>query len=196
MKKKRIFVTQVFGFIFGFIMLFSESAFEDSIISGGLFAIGLMLIGIGTVGRLWCSIYISGRKDKILVTVGPYSITRNPLYLFSLIGAAGVGFATETVTFTIIIISLFAIFYPTTIKKEETYLEELFGSEYKAYYSRVLRFFPNIKLLYEPMEIIINPVICRKRILNSLWFIWIAGFLELVEMLHEFKIIPVLLHIY
>src|ERR1041384_2965565 len=54
-------------------------------------AYGVMLIMIGIGGRLWSTLYIGGRKSAELVRTGPYSITRNPLYLFSSIAAAGAG---------------------------------------------------------------------------------------------------------
>jgi protein-S-isoprenylcysteine O-methyltransferase Ste14 len=38
--------------------------------------------------RLWCSLYISGYKNSQLITSGPYSLCRNPLYFFSFVGFA------------------------------------------------------------------------------------------------------------
>jgi protein-S-isoprenylcysteine O-methyltransferase Ste14 len=43
------------------------------------------------LGRTWCSLDISGRKKRELVTVGPYALVRNPLYIFTLLEAFGIG---------------------------------------------------------------------------------------------------------
>ena len=53
--------------------------------------VGIALILVCIAGRTWCTAYIGGRKKRELVTTGPYSIVRNPLYVFTLIGAVGVG---------------------------------------------------------------------------------------------------------
>src|SRR5690606_40050349 len=50
-----------------------------------------ILIVVCVIGRTWSSIYIAGHKVQTLVMDGPYSISRNPLYVFSIIGAAGAG---------------------------------------------------------------------------------------------------------
>jgi len=60
-----------------------------------MLAAGILLAGVGALGRLWCSLYIGGRKTHELVSAGPYGWCRNPLYLFSLIGALGVGLSTR-----------------------------------------------------------------------------------------------------
>lgn len=52
---------------------------------------GIGLVFICILGRLWSTLYIGSRKNQDLATRGPYSMTRNPLYFFSTIGAAGVG---------------------------------------------------------------------------------------------------------
>ena len=53
--------------------------------------LGAGLIFVCISGRTWCSLYIGGRKNHELVTTGPYSVSRNPLYVFSIIGAIGIG---------------------------------------------------------------------------------------------------------
>ena len=45
--------------------------------------LGTLLICTGTALRLWAGLYIGGHKERRLVTDGPYSCVRNPLYLTS-----------------------------------------------------------------------------------------------------------------
>ena len=44
---------------------------------------GIMLILVAILGRIWCTLYIGGRKCAEVVDSGPYSVIRNPLYVFS-----------------------------------------------------------------------------------------------------------------
>src|SRR5690606_27834472 len=53
-------------------------------------AFGGAAILLAILGRTWCTLYIGGRKSAEIVRGGPYSVTRNPLYVFSTIGAAGI----------------------------------------------------------------------------------------------------------
>ena len=52
---------------------------------------GLILVFFAILGRLWSILYIGAHKNRHLVEIGPYSMTRNPLYLSSLLGILGVG---------------------------------------------------------------------------------------------------------
>ena len=68
----RIFVSRVFAAGFFGLLLVTGSRLEGSIFAVVLFFLGLALVGVATIGRLWCSLYINGYKNTSLITVGPY----------------------------------------------------------------------------------------------------------------------------
>ena len=158
-----------------------------------LFSTGLGLAAIGATGRIWCSFFISGRKDGELVTEGPYSISRNPLYVFSCIGLVGVGLSTETLTYPLLFLVIFGLYYPGIMAREERRLEELFGESFRQYRQRVPRFWPNRGLYSEPASWSSNPRLFRRHILSDIWFVWIAAIIELVEGLRNVGWLPHLL---
>lgn len=198
MEKLRLHVSQIFAVILAFILFLSESAWEVKIpfVTTILFTLGIFLVGIASLGRLWCSLYIAGYKKASLITEGPYSMCRNPLYFFSLLGALGVGFASETLLVPAIILVAFTVYYPFVIKSEEVELRKLHGEEFAAYFENVPRFFPNISMLKEPEKYIVNPVTFKRHMFDALWFIWLVGILEMIEELHELNIMPVIFKIY
>jgi protein-S-isoprenylcysteine O-methyltransferase Ste14 len=196
-EKLRIKVSKVAAFFFIIFILFTSSKWEEiSFTSDVFFLLGCILVGIASLGRLWCSLYISGYKNDTLVTLGPYSISRNPLYFFSMIGTAGVGFATETLMIPLVLILLFSIYYPSVIRSEETRLLNIHRAEYEEYRRKTPCFFPKVSLLNEPESYTVTPRIFRKNILRALWFIWFIGILELFEAFHETSFLPIYFRIY
>ena len=166
---------------------------QDENVATFLFSTGLGLAAIGSTGRIWCSFFISGRKDGELVTEGPYSISRNPLYVFSSIGLVGVGLSTETLTYPLLFLVIFGLYYPGIMAREERRLEELFGESFRQYRQRVPRFWPNAGLYSEPTSWTSNPRLFRRHILSDIWFVWIAAIIELVEGLRNVGWLPHLL---
>jgi len=190
-------ITWIFAFVLIIIILFSESHWEKiSIFSDIFFLVGAILVGISTIGRLWCSMYISGYKTNTLITIGPYSMCRNPLYLFSLLGAVGVGLATESLILPFIILICFLIYYPFVIREEEKRLSQIHGKEFQNYCRKTPRFFPSFSLLNEPEQYIVVPKVFKKSLFDALWFIWLFGIIEIVEALHEWRIIPIFFRLY
>ena len=191
----RLLVSRIFAVAFILTVLAAESAHEGSLVSTTLFLVGLVLVGIATVGRLWCSLYISGHKNAELVATGPYSLSRNPLYLFSLLGFAGIGFASETFTLGIVLVVAMLIGYPAVIRQEEAVLRERFGAEFEAYCARVPRFLPKLSGYVEPQTYTVNPRLFRRTMLDVVWFVWFVGILEFVEALHEYHYVKPLIHL-
>jgi protein-S-isoprenylcysteine O-methyltransferase Ste14 len=156
-----------------------------------LFAAGCLLVGIASVGRLWCALYISGYKKEFLITTGPYSLCRNPLYFFSLLGAIGVGLATETMMIPLVIGIAFALYYPAIIKAEEVKLRGLHSERYDVYCNSVPLFIPRASRLTEPTEYLVNPRAFRRSMIDALWFVCFVGLPEIVRALQEVKLLPV-----
>jgi protein-S-isoprenylcysteine O-methyltransferase Ste14 len=194
---QRTTLTRIFAGGLITLLMISYSYWEDEfIVEGFFFLLAALLVGVATVGRLWCSLYISGYKTNSLVTDGPYSVCRNPLYFFSLLGAFGVGLATKTLVIPAIILLGFSLYYPIVIMEEEKELREIHKEKFLAYCKNTPRFFPKLSNLFEPEKYLVKPKIFKKCLFEALWFVWILGILELAEALHKVEIIPNLLRLY
>ncbi|WP_419660961.1 methyltransferase family protein [Desulfosarcina variabilis] len=197
-EKYRIILSRMAAVVVLFFLFTTQSLWEtkNEVLTFFLFFIGMILVGIASLGRMWCSLYIAGYKDDKLVTEGPYSICRNPLYFFSMIGLLGIGCATETLTFPILFILLFAVYYPFVIKSEEKRLKQLFGVSFENYTESVPAFFPRFSTFSEPKNYLVKPSVYRKHIFSALWFVWLVGVLELIEGLREIGLLSAFWSIY
>jgi len=196
-EKVRMLVSRIFVIFLVIIILFSDSHWQfHPIIDTIIFAVGCLLASIGAMGRLWCSLYISGYKNNTLITTGPYSITRNPLYFFSLIGAIGVALATETLLIPLIVLIVFVFCYPSVIRGEEKRLLSVHGEKFKQYCQKTPSFFPKFSIYEEPETYMVNPKIFQRSIFSALWFIWLIGILQIIETLHDVGILPVYFKLY
>ena len=197
-EKLRIPVSRLASAAAVFFLVFSTSRWEDKseMVTTGLFSLGMLLVAIGSLGRMYCSVYIAGYKDKTLITQGPYSVCRNPLYFFSTFGALGIGFCSETFTFPLALLQVMILYYPLVVRREEQRLRQRFGREFDDYAKRVPAFFPNPSLFTEPETYTVKPSAYRRHIFSALWFVWIVGLIELVEGLKEIGWVPAFWSIY
>jgi protein-S-isoprenylcysteine O-methyltransferase Ste14 len=196
-RKRRVFASRLFVVGLLCLIMISGSQWQHKGIWGTLlFLTGLVMVGAATVGRLWCSIYISGYKNDFLITTGPYSLCRNPLYFFSLLGAVGVGLATETFTLAALVVLGFAAYYPFVIRAEQGHLAAIHGETYGDYCRKTPMFFPRLTLFSEPGEYTVKSAVLRKRLIDSLGFIWIVVLLELIEAFHDVGVLPQILRLY
>lgn len=165
-------------------------------VGGALFDLaGLAGVIIGAFGRLWSSIFIAGYKTDSLVRCGPYSVTRNPLYLFSLVGAVGVGLASRSLLVPALLAVLFGVYYPVIIRREEERLRATHGPEYLSYREAVPRFFPKLSLYREPETYVVNTKNFKKALLDATFFLWIYGAVQLMGKLHDAGVLPTFLKI-
>ena len=195
-ERLRISLTWGYALLIAILAIFGESRLQTSLLGTMLLTLGGMLAAVGAFGRLWCSLYIAGYKNKTLVTVGPYSLCRNPLYFFSFIGALGIGLSTSSFTIPLIIVCGFVIYYPLVVIDEEARLASLHGDHFHRYRQMTPAFFPRISAFSEPGEYAAQPLIFRKDIGDSIWFVWIVCLLQLISALRDFAYIPTLFTLY
>jgi protein-S-isoprenylcysteine O-methyltransferase Ste14 len=109
------------------------------------FALGLASLGFWTwvqvaLGKEW-SPQLQLRKEHHLVTMGPYSRIRHPLYT-AMIGY-GTSLALVTANWFFIVFAIITIAGSLArVPREEKMMINEFGEEYKAYMQRTGRFFP------------------------------------------------------
>jgi len=195
-QKLRIPLSQLFVAAMVIFILISASKWEDTYVASTLFASGCFLVSIACLGRLWCIVYIGGYKKNVLITDGPYSICRHPLYFFSFLGAVGVGLTTETFTIPLVIIIAFSIYYPLATQSEDADLLKKHGDAYRKYRDATPAFFPKLSLLREPETYTVNTRVFRKNGIDALWFMWLVGIIEVIKALHELGTLPTLFKIY
>lgn len=174
-------------------LLFGQSMFPpETAVHEAMEMFGVLLIFLGIVGRLWSSLYIGGRKSALVVDGGPYSITRNPLYLFSSVAAAGVGAQMGSVVATIGFAALCAVAFHIVILREERFLAEALGDTYQAYLRRVPRFFPRLSLYDEGDTGGFRPRVLLYTLLDGLVFLVAMPAFELIDKAQETGVLPVL----
>lgn len=79
------------------------------------------------------------KPTLVIVTDGPFRLTRNPLYLGGTIAFIGLSLGTNLIWGLILLIPMLLILNWGIVKREERYLERKFGETYLAYKARVPR---------------------------------------------------------
>ncbi|HEY6124121.1 MAG TPA: isoprenylcysteine carboxylmethyltransferase family protein [Steroidobacteraceae bacterium] len=95
--------------------------------------LGFACVAMACLGRIWCSLFIAGHKDEVLVTTGPYAACRHPLYSFSVLGALGLGLTSRSALLCIVVVLLITALVVYAASCEEQFLADAFPDEFKAY---------------------------------------------------------------
>jgi len=116
--------------------------------------LGLLLIGIGAVGLLWCiwEFFSEGRgtlapidPPKNLVVRGPYRYVRNPMYVSVAIILAGEAIFFISIAVLIEAVILISVAHLFVTFYEEPALRRLFGESYTRYSQTVGRWIPRFR---------------------------------------------------
>ena len=158
---------------------------EESLLNPFMDGFGYVLVVVAAFGRIWSTLYISGYKEDRVVIEGPYAIIRNPLYVFSFLGAMGMGLVTNNLLILATLLSTFILYYRLVVLAEEKNLQEKLGKAYLEYTSRVPRFIPRTFRLVEPDTYPVRPRHVRRSLQQIMWFFWILLILYGIEYIHQ-----------
>ena len=192
MKTKRVLMLLI-----AFLILFTSPVIKPSSFWELTFDwISYFLIIIACLGRVFSAVFICGTKNEKLSTQGPFSIVRNPLYVFSFIGTIGFGLFSGHLVILGLLLMLHFMYYPEIVKSEEDFLLKKFGSAYEDYQRRVPRWFPRTLKMQIPETTEIYPRIILKNLLDSSLFFLIFPLVEMVEVLQAHHVLPALFSLY
>ncbi len=110
----------------------------------GVWATGLLLFAGGVVLRVWAQKHLKYRlrAGHALATTGPYTVTRNPVYVGNLLLLASLAVLCELPWMIPLVGGWAALVYDRAIRFEEYRLTKRHGDEYVAYQQRVGRWWP------------------------------------------------------
>lgn len=109
-------------------------------------AAGVGLILFGFLFRISARGHKAERshQGESLISDGPYSLIRNPMYFGTLLIGAGIVALLFQLWVFFIFFAVFLMIYLPQINREETILRKRFGDEYGNYCKAVPKYFPNL----------------------------------------------------
>lgn len=193
-RRKRIMLLS--GLLLLAALLFSNSLWpSDSALHESLEMLGYALIFLCIAGRSWCSLYIGGRKKTQLVQEGPYSVSRNPLYLFSVLGGIGVGLQAGSLAAGLICGLFVFIIFNAVVRREEIFLISHFPAAFAEYAARAPRWGLRLSSWKSSDELLVRPRFVLLTFRDALGFLAAVPLLEMVDWAQQAGWLPVLLHL-
>jgi protein-S-isoprenylcysteine O-methyltransferase Ste14 len=192
--KKRLFIPKL---LFLPVLLFAMVS-QHAYVAHGFWdttweVVAFLILLVASMGRVWTSAYISGRKNQELVVDGPYSLTRNPLYFFSFLGYLGAGLAFEKLTVCLAFGVMFFLTHWSTILAEENKLRGIFGETYDEYAKRVPRFVPLVRAPTLPDSVTFIPRLYNRAVLDCGLLMSVYILAHLIGYAQNAGVIPILI---
>jgi steroid 5-alpha reductase family enzyme len=115
----------------------------------------LTIGAVVTLVGIWIRALAAGhvKKNAEVTTSGPYGYTRNPLYLGSIVIAAGFAIAALSWWIVLALALMFTLVYVPVIHAEEQFLRKTFA-QFDEYCARVPRLFPRFRSAYPQAAVV------------------------------------------
>jgi protein-S-isoprenylcysteine O-methyltransferase Ste14 len=190
-QRKRMVVVRVAALMAVLLLLFAEPFLAEGSQAHELVEMfGLVLVLVCVGGRLWSTLYIGGRKNSELISMGPFSMTQNPLYFFSTLGALGIGLIYGSVLAALALGLASFIVFRVTAGKEAEFLSGKFGDAYEAYRRKTPRFWPNPLLFQDNAERQFSTHALKRTFYDGLFFLALFPAIETIEYLRMNGFLP------
>jgi len=187
LEKRRKAITWMAGIALFIVIFFSKAPDRGSPLYEAVEITGCFLVTLAILGRTWCALYIAGHKNTALVQDGPFSVFRNPSYIFSFVGLVGVLIGSHYLVLLVIALFYWA-YYVFVIRSEEKRLSRLFQEEFTSYCFRVPRFFPDPRKYWSRDVIEIDSYLVLREIIRSGFFMWALLLLKILEYLKTIEV--------
>jgi hypothetical protein len=120
-------------------------------------------------------------------------VVRNPLYVFTSIGAGGIGAQSGSLLLAILSVAASLAVFQVVARREETFLAATFPGEFETYAARVARFWPRLSLWQEADELRVRPRLVRRTFLDACVFLLAVPAADVAAWLQESLQLPVLI---
>lgn len=155
--------------------------------------VSALLLVTGVLGRLWCTLYIAGRKSRVVVTTGPYALCRHPLYLFSLLLATGTLLILQHSVAAVLFGPPFLVFHVLAMRVEEANLTQKFGAEYTNYCRTTPRLLPHpgrLRLAFDRQSLQPSRSHLVRAMLDSSLFLLVFPAAKLLDWAYRTGLLP------
>jgi protein-S-isoprenylcysteine O-methyltransferase Ste14 len=106
--------------------------------------------------RFWATLHIGGRKSDFVVSEGPYSLCRHPLYFGSILLVLSGALFLKSLLFAGALALLATAYFRLTIPVEEEFLLARLGEPYRQYSQRVNRLWPSFRHFHTPSRMTVD----------------------------------------
>lgn len=152
------------------VLVFTQTRIESEVVQSLLNNGGLLLMVVGVFGRIWTSLFISGYKTDTLISEGPYSMVRNPLYIFSFICVIGLSLSSLNLLFFAAIIAAYLFYYPFVVLNEQDELRAAHGESFERYRRETPCFIPDFRKFHQPEKYEVNIRAYNRSFSDAIWF--------------------------